>query len=405
VHTIAWHKDMLGWVPASQKVVVQPGTRQTFVLERNGSPTSAANPLLVVIPSGNGTFYTVEARRFTGYDARVPGEAVVLHHVYHYTGGSPARVVDPDGNGNPNDAGAMWTVGETFTDANAGVSVSVDAATETGFRVTVSSGYVLGVRVLQQRTASSSPVAVAERDSVGRVTASAAGLDCLARCTRAFATGGTTVALTPVPFRGYAFRNWRGACTGTGSCTVTLSDHRDVEAVFEPFTMVIGSDSVRKPAELGIPYADTLTVRGTSTTAAWAVVGGALPPGVALDAARGVLSGTPTEAGTFRFTVRATAPATAGGVSDTRAFIVTVTRPVIQPSAVLDQLLGGSSLSPDHVRYLDNTGNRNGRLDLGDVRAWLQENKQLNPALVPGLEELLRVTGQAQTPPTQEIDP
>ena len=36
-----------------------------------------------------------------------------------------AQVVDADGNGNPNDAGAIWNVGETFTDASNGISVRV----------------------------------------------------------------------------------------------------------------------------------------------------------------------------------------------------------------------------------------------------------------------------------------
>ncbi len=49
-----------------------------------------------------------------------------------------ARVVDPDNNGNPNDAGAMLLPGETFTDAVNGVSVSVTGATASGYDLTIS---------------------------------------------------------------------------------------------------------------------------------------------------------------------------------------------------------------------------------------------------------------------------
>ena len=51
-----------------------------------------------------------------------------------------AQVVDGDNNGDPNDAGAMWTPGETFTDAANGITVTVDAQTATGFQVTITRG-------------------------------------------------------------------------------------------------------------------------------------------------------------------------------------------------------------------------------------------------------------------------
>jgi N-acetylneuraminic acid mutarotase len=48
--------------------------------------------------------------------------------------------VDVDNNGNPNDAAAMWTPGETFTDAANGITVTVNAQTATGFQVTIKRG-------------------------------------------------------------------------------------------------------------------------------------------------------------------------------------------------------------------------------------------------------------------------
>ncbi len=81
-----------------------------------------------------------------------------------------------------------------------------------------------------------------------------------------------------------------------------------------------------------------------------------------------MLSGIPTSSGTFRFT----AVATSDGLSAQREFELTVTKPTIAATAVLDQLLGGSSsLTAEERGFLDLLGNRNGRVDVGDVRAWL----------------------------------
>ncbi len=137
-HTISFHKDILDWVPVEQKYVPTPGSSQTITLERLGEPTATSDYLMAEIPITVGVedFYTVEVRRLAGYDDRLPGNAVILHKV-DISGSRPARVVDPDGNGNPNDAGAMWLPGETFTDELNEITVTVEQETATGFMVTI----------------------------------------------------------------------------------------------------------------------------------------------------------------------------------------------------------------------------------------------------------------------------
>jgi len=136
-HTIAFHKDLLDWIPPAEKYVY-PGTGQaTITLERLAEPQTS-NYKFAEIRIGGSTehFYTVEARGQDGYDTQLPGEAVIIHQVD--TGrDEPAHVIDIDGNGITGDEGAMWRVGETYTIPENGVPVSVISATSSGFVVAI----------------------------------------------------------------------------------------------------------------------------------------------------------------------------------------------------------------------------------------------------------------------------
>ena len=136
VHTIAYHKDFLGWIPPDRKYVAPPNSRSTITLDRLAQPNSEVY-LMAQIPIGYSTFYTVESRLFAGYDDGIPNEAIVIHKVDTTREDRLAQVVDVDNNGNPNDEGAMWTLGEIFTDSKNGIQVSVDATYSTGFQVTI----------------------------------------------------------------------------------------------------------------------------------------------------------------------------------------------------------------------------------------------------------------------------
>jgi uncharacterized repeat protein (TIGR02543 family) len=43
---------------------------------------------------------------------------------------------------------------------------------------------------------------------------------------------GATVTLTATPSAGFVFSGWQGACTGTGSCQVTMTEPLSVTAQF-----------------------------------------------------------------------------------------------------------------------------------------------------------------------------
>ena len=138
VHTIAYHKDFLGWIPPDRKYVATPNNIQTITLERLAQP-GAEGYLMAQIPIGESPtdFYTVEARLFTGYDDGIPDEAIVIHKVDTTLEDRLAQVVDIDNNGDPNDEGVMWTGGEIFTDAENDIQISIDAAYASSYRVTI----------------------------------------------------------------------------------------------------------------------------------------------------------------------------------------------------------------------------------------------------------------------------
>jgi hypothetical protein len=140
-HTIADYKSrLLGWIVGTRKYTAMPGSQATIVLERLTQPP-VENYLLAQVPIGGSAtrYYTVESRRRVGYDVKTGGDAVVIHEV-DTARSVDAMVLDADLDGDTGDAGAMWTVGETFSDTPNGVLVCVKAATSTGFVVTIGLG-------------------------------------------------------------------------------------------------------------------------------------------------------------------------------------------------------------------------------------------------------------------------
>jgi Divergent InlB B-repeat domain len=69
----------------------------------------------------------------------------------------------------------------------------------------------------------------------GTVKADIAGINCGATCTTQVAKyyEGTEVTLTATPGKGSALKEWTGACSGSGTCKVTLNAAKTVGAKFE----------------------------------------------------------------------------------------------------------------------------------------------------------------------------
>lgn len=134
------------------------------------------------------------------------------------------------------------------------------------------------------------------------------------------ATGGTgaiswAVTSGALP-GGLALGPTSGAITGTPtgagsfSFTVTATDSLS-QAGSRAYSMTVAGVLTIAPATVpngtvGTAYSQQLTVTGGTGAIGWAVTTGALPGGLTLSPTTGLISGTPTAAGTFGFTVTAT---------------------------------------------------------------------------------------------------
>ncbi|HWV57744.1 MAG TPA: putative Ig domain-containing protein [Longimicrobiales bacterium] len=103
-------------------------------------------------------------------------------------------------------------------------------------------------------------------------------------------------------------------------------------------TLVIETTSLPDGA-VSQPYSAQLAVSGGSGLPAWSIVEGSLPAGLTLNASTGAITGTPTTAGNFQFTVRATG----GGQTVERQLTIEIAPPpnvVIETASLPDGTVG-----------------------------------------------------------------
>jgi hypothetical protein len=123
---------------------------------------------------------------------------------------------------------------------------------------------------------------------------------------------------------------------GMNTFTVQVTDNVSATAS-EQFTLIIAAAapgvttaSPLPDGTLGAAYSQTLAATGGTTPYAWALSAGALPGGLTLNGA-GVISGTPTNYGTFTFTVLLTDYA---GLTAAKAFSIHIPVPELDITSV-----------------------------------------------------------------------
>jgi len=89
----------------------------------------------------------------------------------------------------------------------------------------------------------------------GTVASSPSGIDCGTDCSETYASG-TAVTLTATPTTDSTFTGWSGACSGTGSYQVTMSQARTVTATFKTdkqYTLTVSKTGTGSGAVISSP--------------------------------------------------------------------------------------------------------------------------------------------------------
>ncbi len=173
-------------------------------------------------------------------------------------------------------------------------------------------------------------------------------------------TGGTapyTYSITSGPLpAGLTLNPNTGVVSGTPTASgsynlsLTVTDHTSATAS-NGFTMTIALAVVTvNPATLpgglvGVAYSQTVSASGGTAPYGYSVVSGTLPTGLSLNATTGAISGTPTAAGTFAFTIQARDASTGVGApfSGTHNYTVTMGQAIPVAGAVNSTVAFNSS--------------------------------------------------------------
>jgi len=405
-HTIAYHKDLSGWIPSSRLWRPGVGDPSSFLLYRTALPPPGSGYQGAILPiPGTARSYTVEARMVAGYDRGFPGTGVVIHEVNPARWDRTAEVVDPDNNGDPNDAAAIWVPGERFSDLANGYVVTVDSVATDGFWVTIGDGsFALSAAA---RTGSAlAGTGTAYPDSVAlQVVGSNAATDTWTVSHRAAATW---LRILTSSGQGSATLRWERDPTGLGegvyldTLTVSLPGYAtstpflvDSFLVQGPLAVAVVPGSVRDSFPSG-----TTAVRGAvasllmngfgADTAPWTMTHGsaswislATPAGLG----GGQLSWNRDPAGlapgTYVDTLWVNVPGASGSpwpiVDSTFVF-----EPGFTTACAADGLLvNGGCLGTVERNYLDLSGNHDGTYNLGDLLAYLdRKGLPLPPSLL-----------------------
>ena len=127
-----------------------------------------------------------------------------------------------------------------------------------------------------------------------------------------------------------------------------------------PLTITTSSAT---PGTVGVPYTFGLTADGGGTQT-WSVVAGELPSGLSLNPASGTLTGTPTAAGTYTFTVRVQD----GSRSDSKQLTIAVRTPlVITTPAIPLEEVGVELLQPLRLVATGGTGAYTWKVESGTL--------------------------------------
>ena len=136
-------------------------------------------------------------------------------------GGSQSFTITPDTN---------YTVGNVVVDGVSAGSVSTYNFANVSANHTISASFT----AVQQNSLN----VTKSGTGTGVVTSSPAGITCGSDCTELY-TPSAVVTLAATPDSGSTFGGWSGACTGSGTCTLTMDAAKSVSPLFQTNSLTI----------------------------------------------------------------------------------------------------------------------------------------------------------------------
>jgi hypothetical protein len=179
---------------------------------------------------------------------RVESSLTVDIWAYRYSGGIPPRDTTYSITTSANTGGSISPSGsvsvdyganKTFTiTANSGYSISdvlVDGSSAGAVNsytfTNVTANHTISATFIQQTQQQYTLTVTKAGTGTGSVTSAPAGISCGTDCSESYAAN-TAVTLSASPDASATFSGWSGACSGTSSCSVTMSAARSVAATF-----------------------------------------------------------------------------------------------------------------------------------------------------------------------------
>lgn len=224
--------------------------------------------------------------------------------------------------------GATGMVAGTPTTANTYnfTVTATDSTTGTGAPYTVAKAYsvVIGAQApVANATSASTPYNNPVQINLAPAITGGTALSLAVATPPAHGTAtvaGLTVTYTPAA--GYA---------GTDSFTYTATNAGGTSAAATvtvsvsapPLTLLPGLPNLPN-GQVGVAFSQAVSASGGTAPYSYSVSTGSLPGGLSLDGSTGVIAGTPTAAGAFGFTVRATDSTSGTAASATQAYALTI---------------------------------------------------------------------------------